>query len=72
MKAAIYARVSTIDQEPENQLRELRRWCQVGCQAERNGHLQRPHASEPGSTQPFANKSLRFAAALACNCPSSR
>ena len=26
MKAAIYARVSTIDQEPENQLQELRRY----------------------------------------------
>jgi DNA invertase Pin-like site-specific DNA recombinase len=26
MKAAIYARVSTFDQEPENQLRELRRY----------------------------------------------
>jgi DNA invertase Pin-like site-specific DNA recombinase len=27
MKAAIYARVSTLDQEPENQLQELRRYC---------------------------------------------
>src|SRR6202043_3442906 len=27
MKAAIYARVSTFDQEPENQLQELRRYC---------------------------------------------
>jgi DNA invertase Pin-like site-specific DNA recombinase len=26
MRAAIYARVSTFDQEPENQLRELRRY----------------------------------------------
>ena len=26
MKAAIYARVSTLDQEPENQLAELRRY----------------------------------------------
>jgi DNA invertase Pin-like site-specific DNA recombinase len=26
MKAALYARVSTVDQEPENQLRELRRY----------------------------------------------
>jgi DNA invertase Pin-like site-specific DNA recombinase len=26
MKAAIYARVSTVDQDPENQLRELRRY----------------------------------------------
>src|SRR5437899_4312108 len=26
MKAAIYARVSTVDQEPENQLQELRRY----------------------------------------------
>jgi DNA invertase Pin-like site-specific DNA recombinase len=26
MKAAIYARVSTFDQEPENQLAELRRY----------------------------------------------
>ena len=26
MKAAIYARVSTFDQEPENQLQELRRY----------------------------------------------
>ena len=26
MKAAIYARVSTVDQEPENQLREIRRY----------------------------------------------
>ena len=26
MRAAIYARVSTVDQEPENQLRELRRY----------------------------------------------
>jgi DNA invertase Pin-like site-specific DNA recombinase len=26
MKAAIYARVSTLDQEPENQLQELRRY----------------------------------------------
>lgn len=27
MRAAIYARVSTLDQEPENQLRELREYC---------------------------------------------
>lgn len=27
MRAAIYARVSTYDQHPENQLRELRLWC---------------------------------------------
>jgi DNA invertase Pin-like site-specific DNA recombinase len=26
MRAAVYARVSTVDQEPENQLRELRRY----------------------------------------------
>ena len=26
MKAAIYARVSTVDQQPENQLQELRRY----------------------------------------------
>ena len=29
MKAAIYARVSTVDQEPENQLQELRRYLQA-------------------------------------------
>ena len=29
MKAAIYARVSTLDQEPENQLAELRRYVQA-------------------------------------------
>src|SRR5688572_28802892 len=29
MKAAIYARVSTFDQEPENQLAELRRYVQA-------------------------------------------
>jgi DNA invertase Pin-like site-specific DNA recombinase len=29
MKAAIYARVSTVDQEPENQLRELRRYVEA-------------------------------------------
>ena len=29
MKAAIYARVSTFDQEPENQLRELRRYTEA-------------------------------------------
>ncbi len=34
MRAAIYARVSTLDQEPENQLRELRRYCDArGWQA---------------------------------------
>jgi putative DNA-invertase from lambdoid prophage Rac len=34
MRAAIYARVSTFDQEPENQLRELRRYCEArGWQA---------------------------------------
>src|SRR5262252_2745050 len=34
MKAAIYARVSTIDQEPENQLAELRRYVEArGWQA---------------------------------------
>ncbi len=27
MRAAIYARVSTLDQEPENQLRDLREYC---------------------------------------------
>ena len=26
MRAAIYARVSTLDQQPENQLQELRRY----------------------------------------------
>jgi DNA invertase Pin-like site-specific DNA recombinase len=29
MRAAIYARVSTLDQEPENQLAELRRFVEV-------------------------------------------
>jgi len=29
MRAAIYARVSTLDQEPENQLRDLRRYVQA-------------------------------------------
>ena len=29
MKAAVYARVSTLDQEPENQLQELRRYAQA-------------------------------------------
>ncbi len=29
MRAAIYARVSTLDQEPENQLQELRRYIQA-------------------------------------------
>src|ERR1051326_1888100 len=29
MRAAIYARVSTFDQEPENQLRELRRYIEA-------------------------------------------
>ncbi len=29
MKAAIYARVSTLDQQPENQLQELRRYVQA-------------------------------------------
>src|SRR5438045_4383040 len=29
MKAAIYARVSTLEQEPENQLLELRRYCEA-------------------------------------------
>ena len=29
MRVAIYARVSTDEQEPENQLRQLRAWCQA-------------------------------------------
>ena len=29
MRAAIYARVSTLEQEPENQLQELRRYCEL-------------------------------------------
>ena len=29
LRAAIYARVSTFDQEPENQLAELRRYVQA-------------------------------------------
>ena len=29
LRAAIYARVSTLDQEPENQLQELRRYVQA-------------------------------------------
>ena len=29
MRAAIYARVSTLDQNPENQLQELRRYCEA-------------------------------------------
>jgi DNA invertase Pin-like site-specific DNA recombinase len=29
MKSAVYARVSTIDQQPENQLHELRRYCEA-------------------------------------------
>src|SRR5688572_26000594 len=29
MRAAVYARVSTVDQEPENQLQELRRYVQA-------------------------------------------
>ena len=34
MKAALYARVSTLDQEPENQLAELRRYVEArGWQA---------------------------------------
>src|SRR6266699_549321 len=31
MRAAIYARVSTFDQEPENQLQELRRYAEARC-----------------------------------------
>jgi DNA invertase Pin-like site-specific DNA recombinase len=31
MRAAIYARVSTFDQEPENQLQELRRYVEARC-----------------------------------------
>jgi predicted site-specific integrase-resolvase len=41
MKAALYARVSTLDQEPENQLQELRRYAvaqmPVDAAAERLG-----------------------------------
>ena len=34
LRAAVYARVSTFDQEPENQLQELRRYVQArGWQA---------------------------------------
>ena len=33
MKAAIYARASTFDQEPENQLVELRRYVEPGWQS---------------------------------------
>jgi DNA invertase Pin-like site-specific DNA recombinase len=29
MRAAVYARVSTLDQEPENQLQELRRYVEA-------------------------------------------
>jgi DNA invertase Pin-like site-specific DNA recombinase len=29
MRAAVYARVSTVDQEPENQLQEIRRYVQA-------------------------------------------
>lgn len=29
MRAALYARVSTLDQEPENQLQELRRYVEA-------------------------------------------
>ena len=29
MRAAVYARVSTVDQKPENQLQELRRYVQA-------------------------------------------
>jgi hypothetical protein len=29
VRVAIYARVSTDEQEPENQLRQLRAWCEV-------------------------------------------
>jgi DNA invertase Pin-like site-specific DNA recombinase len=29
MRAAVYARVSTVDQEPENQLQEVRRYVQA-------------------------------------------
>src|SRR6476661_2809332 len=29
MRAAVYARVSTLDQEPENQHAELRRYCEL-------------------------------------------
>lgn len=29
LRAAVYARVSTVDQEPENQLGELRRYCEL-------------------------------------------
>jgi len=29
LRAAVYARVSTLDQEPENQLQELRRYCEA-------------------------------------------
>jgi DNA invertase Pin-like site-specific DNA recombinase len=30
MRAAVYARVSTVDQEPENQLQEVRRYAAGG------------------------------------------
>ncbi len=46
MRAAIYARVSTLDQEPENQLAELRRYVKArswtGAKNRRPGHDQEP------------------------------
>ena len=36
VRAAIYARVSTFDQEPENQLQELRRYVEGGPGLNRN------------------------------------
>ena len=55
MKAAIYARVSTVDQEPENQLQELRRyvegrWCMnpLGLRSPETGIL----ADLLGGTEP--------------------
>ena len=52
MRAAIYARLSTVDQEPENQLRELRRYIQargwtgsgrLPLMPDSHGHKQHPH-----------------------------
>jgi Mg-chelatase subunit ChlI len=66
MKAAIYARVSTFDQEPENQLQELRRYVEalLRALALRSGDVMYSDIADHASAPVSSRIHMRFSAVV--------
>ena len=66
MRAAIYARVSTLDQEPENQLQELRRYVEARGLDRRRVRRSRGERREGSAPRPRFAAGRRQAPAVRC------